>query len=72
MSSHRQARNEYHSFDRHDFVPGTYQIVITRMDESGGEKSLTAYVPMSEGGKAELMRRHFEGYPHKKPEYFVK
>lgn len=54
------------------FVPGTYQIKITRMDESGRQKSLTAYVPMTKQGKAELVRRHYEGIPHKKPEYFVK
>ncbi len=55
-----------------EFVPGTYQIKITKMDESGRQKSMTAYVPMSKHGKEELVRRHFEGHPHKKPEYFVK
>lgn len=60
------------SNNRRDFVPGTYQIKITRMEENGRQKSLTAYVPMTKHGKAELLRRHFEGFPHKKPEYFVK
>ncbi len=55
-----------------EFVPGTYQIKITKMDEGGRRKSLTAYVPMSKHAKEELVRRHFEGHPHKKPEYFVK
>lgn len=55
-----------------EFVPGTYQIKITKMDESGRRKSLTAYVPASKHGKAELLRRHFEGHPHRKPEYFTK
>ncbi len=67
----KQTEHHLHSHQT-AFVPGTYQIKITRMDESGSRKSLTAYVPMTKQGKAELIRRHFEGIPHKRPEYFVK
>ncbi len=72
MSSYKHSKCDDHSFSKKDFVPGTYQIVITRMEENGRKKSLTAYVPMNRHGRDELLRRHFEGHPHKKPEYFVK
>lgn len=55
-----------------DYVPGTYQIRITRVEDTGKQKSLTAYVPITPRGRKELIRRHFCGVPHRKPEYFMK
>lgn len=72
MASQHQARQHSSFLSKKEFVPGTYQIKITRMDSSGSKKSLTAYVPIDKCGQAELKRRHFEGFPHRKPEYFVK
>jgi len=72
MAFYKASKPHSSFLGKKEFVPGTYQIKITRMEMNGRQKSLTAYVPIDKEGKNELQRRHFEGLPHRKPEYFVK
>jgi len=53
-------------------IPGTYQIRITRVNDSGKQKHFIAYVPTSLGGVKELVKRQFCGIPQKYPAYFMK
>jgi len=53
-------------------IPGTYQIHITRVNDTGKQKHFIAYVPTSLSGVKELVRRQFRGIPQKYPAYFMK